>query len=80
MAAFPNARIYDMQWDESIAHTLDLYADIYHFNPAISRQLLKSVCADDMRYRVTEKTLAEFENSLREQALRANVTTLLWQQ
>lgn len=75
-----NARIFDMQWDEAITHNLDLYADIYHFNPAINRQMLASVCTNDMHYRVTEKSLGEFDARLREQALRVNVKTLLQQQ
>lgn len=79
LRALPNARIFDLQWDESITHNLELYSDIYHFNPAINRQLLASVCANENRYRVTERTLTEFDARLREQALRVNVSRLLQQ-
>lgn len=64
----PNARVYDMQWDDSITHNLDLYADIYHFSPDVSRRLLESVCTDDERYRVTAESLDMFNRRIREQA------------
>ncbi len=79
LRTLPNTRIFDMQWDESITHNLDLYSDIYHFNPAINRRLLESVCANETRYRVTEKSVGEFDATLRQQALRINVPQLLQQ-
>jgi hypothetical protein len=71
----PNARIFDMQWDDSITHNLDLYADIYHFSPEVSRRLLESVCSDDDRYRVTAATLDAFNARIREQASAFTLST-----
>jgi hypothetical protein len=72
-----NARIFDLQWDADIIQNLDLYADIYHFNPAINRQMLALVCGEDVRYRVTDKNLADFEGTLRRQAAHVDFDRLL---
>ena len=76
LRTLPNVKIFDLQWDDAITHNLDLYADIYHFNPVVGQQMLESVCTDDARYRVTEKSLAVFDATLRQQALRADVAQL----
>jgi hypothetical protein len=68
VGTLPNARIFDLQWDSEIIQNLDLYTDIYHFNPAINRQMLESVCGNETRYRVTDKNVDQFEVSLRRQA------------
>ena len=68
LGALPNTRILDMQWDAGIIRNLDLYTDIYHFNPAINRRMLESACGEDERYRVTQAKLAEFEAGVRQQA------------
>lgn len=78
MKTLPNARIFDLQWDEDIIQNLDLYTDIYHFNPEINRQMLGAVCGNDARYRVTDKKLDEFEASLRQQASQVDVRMLKW--
>lgn len=75
--SLPNARIFDMQWDGDIIQNLDLYTDIYHFNPAINRQILSSVCGNDARYRVTDRNLDEFELSLRRQSSEVDIRRLL---
>jgi len=77
VGALPNARIFDLQWDGDIIQILDLYTDIYHFNPAINRQMLGTVCGNDPRYRVTDKNLDKFEVSLRQQATQVDVRRLL---
>lgn len=77
VGALPNARIFDMQWDADIIQNLDLYTDIYHFNAAINRHMLESVCGEDTRYRVTDENLDAFEGSLRRQASQADIHRLL---
>lgn len=72
-----NVRIFDMQWDGDITQNLDLYTDIYHFNPTINRQLLSAACHNDARYRVTAESLDTFEMSLRKQALQVDVSGLM---
>ena len=79
LAALPNARIFDMQWDADIIQNLDLYSDIYHFDPTINRRLLGSVCANDARYRVTDQKLGEFEAALRQQASQVDMQRLIQQ-
>ena len=72
-----NVRIFDMQWDSDITRNLDLYTDIYHFNPTINRQLLNAACHDDARYRVTAESLNTFETKLRKQASQVDVSGLM---
>lgn len=64
-----NVRVFDLQWDEAITHNLDLYTDIYHYNPTINRLLLDSVCGAQQRYRATSATIDGFVRQLREQSL-----------
>ena len=80
LGALPNARIFDMQWDGEIIQNLDLYTDIYHFNPAINRRMLGMVCGKDSRYRVTDKNLDEFDASLRQQAFQPDIHRLFHRQ
>ena len=75
--ALPNARIFDLQWDADIIQNLDLYTDIYHYNPAINRRMLATACFNDPQYRVTESNLDAFELSLRQQATRVDIPKLL---
>ncbi|CAN5317180.1 hypothetical protein BH11PSE11_BH11PSE11_38020 [soil metagenome] len=72
LQGMPNVRLFDMQWDESITHQLDLYSDIYHFNPAINRKMLESVCGSDTQYRMIAATSDEFIARLRRQSLKIN--------
>jgi hypothetical protein len=77
LSAYPNARILDMQWDAGIVQNLDLYTDIYHFNPAINMRMLASACGKDTRYRVTQASLDEFEARVRQQASQVDVGAIL---
>ena len=77
LGALPNARILDMQWDAEIIQNLDLYTDIYHFNPAINLRMLEAACGTETRYRVTDKSLDEFEASVRQQTSQVDVSRLL---
>ncbi len=72
-----NVRIFDLQWDRDIIQNLDLYSDIYHFNPAINRQMLGAVCGNDARYRVTARSLVDFEAELRRQVSQFDLPMLL---
>lgn len=65
-----NVRIFDMQWDESITHNLDLYKDIYHHSPAQNSRMIAAACEGDNRYLVSRNSLPVFINRLREQAIR----------
>ncbi|MEP7155370.1 MAG: hypothetical protein ABI905_06330, partial [Betaproteobacteria bacterium] len=81
LRAMPNARIFDMQADASITHDLELYTDIYHFNPAINLRLLETACGggdsgDSRNYRVTETSLPVFEKALRVQTYAVDVAAL----
>ena len=76
LGALPNVRILDMQWDAGIIQNLDLYTDIYHFNPAINRRMLESACGDDERYRVTQARLDKFEADVRQQASKVDLNQL----
>jgi hypothetical protein len=76
VGALPNTRVFDLQWDAGIIQNLDLYTDIYHYNPAINWQLLDAACNNDTRYRVTGNTLGNFEVSLRQQASQVDLPTL----
>ncbi len=77
VVSLPNARIFDLQWDRDIVENLDLYTDIYHFNPAINRRMLGAACNNDPVYRVTDKNLVEFEAILRRQASQVDIKKLL---
>jgi hypothetical protein len=77
VAAYPNARVFDLQWDRDIVENLDLYTDIYHFNPAINRKMLGAVCNNDAGYRVNDKNIDEFETILRKQAPQVDIQKLL---
>jgi hypothetical protein len=77
LSALPNVRIFDLQWDREITHNLDLYSDIYHFNPSINRQMLASVCGNEPKYRVTEKKLDEFDAALRRQASEVDIRKMV---
>ena len=76
VGSLPNARIFDMQWDGEIIQNLDLYADIYHFSPAINRRLMDAACHDDPRYRVTGQSIDGFESKLRQQSSQVDVRRL----
>lgn len=77
VAALPNARVFDLQWDRKIVENLDLYTDIYHFNPAINRHMLGAVCNNDAGYRVSDRNIDEFEALLRRQAPQVDIQKLL---
>ncbi|MEO8102630.1 MAG: hypothetical protein ABI790_08890 [Betaproteobacteria bacterium] len=77
MKALPNARVFDFQWDADIIQNLNLYTDIYHFNPRINQRMLEAVCHPDSRYRVTDGNVDEFEINLRQQALQVDTKQLL---
>lgn len=76
VGSFSNARIFDLQWDLEIIENLDLYTDIYHFNPAINRQMLRVACNNDQGYRVTDKSLGEFEAILQRQTAQVDLQKL----
>jgi hypothetical protein len=76
LASTPNVELLDFQWDDTITHDLDLYADIYHFSPAINRQLLAAACAGDQTHRLTMQTVDRFESALRTQARAIDVKSL----
>ncbi len=67
LAHFPNARVFDMQWDARITHNLDLYTDIYHFHPSVNLQMLSLLCANESQFQMTEASTPAFIARLREQ-------------
>lgn len=76
LASLPNVRLLDFQWDGAITHNLDLYADIYHFSPAINRQILAAACEDQPRHQLTGETIDRFESALRAQVLAFDIKSL----
>jgi hypothetical protein len=64
---YPNARLYDLQGEESVTHDLDRYTDLYHFAPAVNDWMVRTICAGPG---MDAATLAGVERRLREQVRR----------
>jgi hypothetical protein len=77
LIAFQNVQILDFQWDAAITHNLDLYTDIYHFSPAINRQILASACKGDPSHLLTPQSLTRFEQALRNQVRKLEIKALI---
>ncbi len=80
----PNVRIYDFQWDREITHDLDRYKDIYHYDVATNRVMMRAACGSELvgldlspRYRVTAASLSRFSEQLRTQALTADPAAIV---
>ncbi len=77
LAALPNVRLLDYQWDSAITHNLDLYADIYHFSPAINLQILAAACDGNPRHQLDREPAERFESALRAQAIAFDIHALI---
>ncbi len=62
-----NVHLIDLQGVERITHNLDLYADLYHFAPAVNEWLIDAACHD--HYRVDAYNVDALGQALRAQAL-----------
>jgi hypothetical protein len=49
LAQFPNVKVYDFREAKEITHDLNNYSDIIHHSPAIDRQVLALIAADEYR-------------------------------
>jgi len=64
---YANAKIIDLQAEESVTHDLDRYTDLYHFAPDVNDWLVRQACA---RSGADAATLAAAEQHLRAQIAR----------
>ncbi len=46
LLAFPNVRMYDLQWDESCILNLDNYMDTLHFSDIVTREVFDTITGD----------------------------------
>ena len=71
----PNVRVFDFQPLRDLTHDLDLYADLYHYSPAINEAIVRSTCAGE--HRVTPADLDAGLLVLRGQALAADARAIV---
>jgi len=64
---YANAKIIDLQAEESVTHDLDRYTDLYHFAPDVNDWLVRQAC---VRSGADAATLAAAEQHLRAQIAR----------
>ncbi|NJR72499.1 MAG: hypothetical protein HC782_05835 [Gammaproteobacteria bacterium] len=61
---------FDFQANALLVNNLAHYTDIYHFSPAISREIIEAIAGN--KYRLTTETLKTNNAWLRETALKTD--------
>lgn len=72
---YKNVQWFDFQADGALVNNLAHYTDIYHFSPAISRDIVRSIAQNE--YRLTLDTLNKNNQWLRESAKNADAKAII---
>jgi hypothetical protein len=75
--AYQNVEWFDFQADAALVNNLAHYTDMYHFSPAVSRDIIRSIARNENR--LTAETLSKNNQWLRETAKSADVKAIIAQ-
>ncbi len=73
--AYQNVQWFDFQADAALVNNLANYTDMYHFSPAVSREIIQSISQN--KYRLNKEVLAKNNQWLRETAKNTDVEAII---